>query len=142
MAQSYFVLQFVLRTQFYDNLNNSAIINYKAYEEMIGFLEAIDVYREYYQDTDTKIGRKELLKETVYTEWEMLYLAQKESRIHDPAECTLLSKNNKNEILDLLNGNLCSRQNYIENMQNNSQCTVIANKTATLVFFIYQKLLK
>ncbi|MDR3547491.1 MAG: hypothetical protein P4M11_04330 [Candidatus Pacebacteria bacterium] len=79
LAEGYFVLQFVLRSQFYNKLNEFTTIYHKAYEDMVSLLQTVDVYREYYNNPSTTVGRIKLLRDSVFTEWESLYTAQKET---------------------------------------------------------------
>ena len=78
LAQGYFVMQFVLRSQFYENVSEFATIYYGSYEEAINLMEAMDVYREFYHDPTTQMGRKVQLKSTVDTQWKALYKAQRD----------------------------------------------------------------
>ncbi len=78
LAQSYFILQFLLRINFYDNVQEFSIIYQKAHEELMMFMDVMNVYREYYANSQSTIGRSTALKETVNVVWQELSIAQKE----------------------------------------------------------------
>ena len=72
-TESYFVWQFVMRSNFYDNLIQFSAIYRTAYEEHVAFIEVIDIYREYFTNPSTTYGRVTELPSVVNTYWNKLY---------------------------------------------------------------------
>ncbi len=77
LAQGYFVLQFVLRTQFYNRIYNFSAVYHTAHKDLDLYLEVLNVYREYYAAPDNDIGRHNPLRLAVLNEWQKLYAIEK-----------------------------------------------------------------
>lgn len=77
LAETYFVVEFVLRSDFYNSLNQFSTIYLTTYQEAVVYLEVIDVYREYFADPSTNIGRITPLPSIAYNYWTHLYETEK-----------------------------------------------------------------
>jgi hypothetical protein len=80
ITESYFVMQFVLRNQFYQNLSTFSSIFRTAYEDLVAFKEVENVYREYFTNSTTDFGRTTKLSSTVFDYWNSLYEMEKKYR--------------------------------------------------------------
>lgn len=80
VTESYFVLQFVLRNQFYNGVGDFSKIFNTAYEEFSAFGEVLNVYREYFFNPDTQYGKTTKLANTISDYWNYLYEIEKRYR--------------------------------------------------------------
>ncbi len=76
-TEAYFVWQFVVRSEFYGNISDFSKIYRTAYEDMVTFMEVLDIYREYFTNPSTTYGRNARLVSVVETYWDTLYDAEK-----------------------------------------------------------------
>lgn len=142
LTEGYFILEFILRSNFYNSLNEFSIIYMTANTEMVSYLEVINVYREYYANTSTSFGREVSLQQVVSTYWEDLYEISKQYKEvtkilllfyqNEPTTSSLLDSNSVNSIEYLYRGNLCTEGIYQNVVQNATQCSLLANGTTAL----------
>jgi len=76
-TEAYFIWQFVMRSNFYDNLIEFTKIFRTANEEHVAYMEVLNIYREYYNNPNTNYGRIIPLSETISTQWDTLYAISK-----------------------------------------------------------------
>lgn len=73
IAEAFFVWQFLMKIRFYNNLvefSNAFLLFNKEY---IGYIEVLNVYREYYANPSNSYGRTTRLNSVIEDYWKSLY---------------------------------------------------------------------
>lgn len=78
VTEGYFVFEFIMQNNFYKNLKEFANIYFFTNSEAVGYMDAIDFYKEYYTDPNNIYGRNTPLSAEASNYWNILYKLSKD----------------------------------------------------------------